>query len=64
MLSEDPGEVSYSSIGGLNEQIRDLREVQLRLAFAFHALHFIFAVYKSSVRWLTYRAHARYVTDD
>lgn len=26
MLSEDPGEVSYSSIGGLNEQIRDLRE--------------------------------------
>jgi len=28
MLSEDPGEVSYSSIGGLNEQIRDLREVR------------------------------------
>ncbi len=29
MLSEDPGEVSYSSIGGLNEQIRDLREVSI-----------------------------------
>merc|ERR1711941_236056 len=26
MLSEDPGEVSYSSIGGLQEQIRTLRE--------------------------------------
>jgi len=26
MLSEDPGEVSYSEIGGLSEQIRDLRE--------------------------------------
>merc|ERR1711879_531490 len=33
MLSEDPGEVSYSSIGGLNEQIRDLREtIELPLA--------------------------------
>jgi 26S proteasome regulatory subunit T4 len=27
MLAEDPGKVSYSSIGGLNEQIRELREV-------------------------------------
>merc|ERR1711871_622512 len=27
MLSEDPGDVSYSSVGGLNEQIRELREV-------------------------------------
>lgn len=27
MLAEDPGSVSYSSVGGLNEQIRELREV-------------------------------------
>lgn len=27
MLSEDPGKVSFSSVGGLNEQIRELREV-------------------------------------
>lgn len=27
MLSEDPGDVSYSSVGGLNEQIRAMREV-------------------------------------
>lgn len=27
MLSEDPGKVSFSSIGGLNDQIRELREV-------------------------------------
>eukprot|EP00304_Pavlova_gyrans_P001282 CAMPEP_0206035182 /NCGR_PEP_ID=MMETSP1466-20131121/1895_1 /ASSEMBLY_ACC=CAM_ASM_001126 /TAXON_ID=44452 /ORGANISM="Pavlova gyrans, Strain CCMP608" /LENGTH=393 /DNA_ID=CAMNT_0053409533 /DNA_START=31 /DNA_END=1212 /DNA_ORIENTATION=- len=27
MLSEDPGEVQYSSVGGLSEQIRELREV-------------------------------------
>lgn len=26
MLSEDPGKVDYSSIGGLGEQIRELRE--------------------------------------
>jgi len=27
MLAEDPGDVSYSAVGGLNEQIRELREV-------------------------------------
>jgi len=27
MMTEDPGEVAYSSIGGLADQIRDLREV-------------------------------------
>ena len=27
MLSEDPGAVSYTSVGGLHEQIRELREV-------------------------------------
>jgi len=27
MLAEDPGSVDYSTIGGLNEQIRELREV-------------------------------------
>jgi 26S proteasome regulatory subunit T4 len=27
MLNEDPGAVSFSSVGGLNEQIRELREV-------------------------------------
>jgi len=27
MLTEDPGDVNYSDVGGLNEQIRELREV-------------------------------------
>lgn len=27
MSHEDPGEVTYSAIGGLSEQIRELREV-------------------------------------
>merc|ERR1711988_308799 len=27
MMNEDPGDVTYSSVGGLNEQIRELREV-------------------------------------
>ena len=29
MSHEDPGSVSYSEIGGLSEQIRELREVSL-----------------------------------
>lgn len=28
MSHEDPGSVSYSEIGGLSEQIRELREVK------------------------------------
>lgn len=32
MSHEDPGSVSYSEIGGLSEQIRELREVQPRLS--------------------------------
>lgn len=31
MSHEDPGSVSYSEIGGLSEQIRELREVQQTL---------------------------------
>ena len=29
MSIEDPGDVSYSSVGGLSEQIRELREVRV-----------------------------------
>lgn len=32
MMTEDPGEVAYNSIGGLSEQIRELREVRGRKA--------------------------------
>jgi ATP-dependent 26S proteasome regulatory subunit len=31
MLAEDPGKISYSNIGGLNDQIRELREVSSSL---------------------------------
>ena len=31
MSHEDPGNVSYSAIGGLSEQIRELREVRNKL---------------------------------
>ena len=34
MLSEDPGSVSFSSVGGLQDQIRELREVRARAAAA------------------------------
>ena len=27
MLTEDPGDITWSSIGGLNDQIREIREV-------------------------------------
>ena len=29
MSHEDPGDVTYSAIGGLGEQIRELREVKI-----------------------------------
>lgn len=32
MSHEDPGSVSYSEIGGLSEQIRELREVRKTIA--------------------------------
>ena len=28
MLNEDPGKISFSDIGGLNDEIRQLREVK------------------------------------
>jgi ATP-dependent 26S proteasome regulatory subunit len=31
MSHEDPGDITYSDVGGLSEQIRELREVQLIL---------------------------------
>jgi len=33
MSHEDPGSVSYSEIGGLSEQIRELREVRVFSCF-------------------------------
>lgn len=33
MSHEDPGNITYSMIGGLSEQIRELREVSLLLYF-------------------------------
>jgi ATP-dependent 26S proteasome regulatory subunit len=31
MLNEDPGKISFSDIGGLNDEIRQLREVSFIL---------------------------------
>ncbi len=36
MVAEDPGNVSYAEIGGLNEQIRELREVYL--SYPYHPI--------------------------
>ena len=33
MLNEDPGNITYNDIGGLNEQIRELREVASPFSF-------------------------------
>lgn len=39
MKAEDPGSVSYSAIGGLSDQIRELREVFIVESFyLFHVL--------------------------
>lgn len=35
MSHEDPGDVTYAAIGGLQEQIRELREVKFYLYFKF-----------------------------
>lgn len=34
MTMEDPGDVSYSAVGGLSDQIRELREVRRICSFA------------------------------
>jgi 26S proteasome regulatory subunit T4 len=31
MLTEDPGQVAYNEVGGLSDQIRELREVRCRM---------------------------------
>jgi len=36
MSHEDPGEVTYSAIGGLSEQIRELREVYIIFIFSLY----------------------------
>lgn len=38
MSTEDPGNVSYSEIGGLNEEIRQLREVKYFSSFNINRL--------------------------
>lgn len=39
MSMEDPGEVNYSSVGGLPEQIRELREVRWWISCVQYVLH-------------------------
>lgn len=34
MSTEDPGDISYSNVGGLAEQIRELREVELSVSIS------------------------------
>lgn len=41
MTAEDPGDVSYSSVGGLSEQIRELREVGGTNIYFYFLFHFI-----------------------
>lgn len=41
MLNEDPGDVPYSSIGGLTEQIRELREVCFINAFCLSVFNYV-----------------------
>lgn len=38
MSMEDPGDISFAGIGGLSEQIRELREVKTKVIF-FSILH-------------------------
>lgn len=42
MSHEDPGDVKYSSIGGLSEQIRELREVSVTTETSIMHLFIIF----------------------
>jgi 26S proteasome regulatory subunit T4 len=45
MLAEDPGSVDYSTIGGLNEEIRELREVFVVYINVFIIYIFFFFFY-------------------
>lgn len=40
MSHEDPGNISYAEVGGLSEQIRELREVFLVQSFIFLTIEF------------------------
>lgn len=42
MAIEDPGDVPYSAVGGLNEQIREIREVKILLSALKRILSFTF----------------------
>jgi 26S proteasome regulatory subunit T4 len=44
MSHEDPGNVSYAQIGGLSEQIRELREVKKHGYITNNLLYFTFHV--------------------
>lgn len=46
MSHEDPGEVTYSAIGGLSEQIRELREVWVFICFFVLILLYLILCYK------------------
>ena len=43
MSHEDPGNITYSEIGGLNEQIRELREVGIAFHYSVMLRHSIIA---------------------
>jgi 26S proteasome regulatory subunit T4 len=36
MSMEDPGDISFAGIGGLSEQIRELREVRMEYSIYLH----------------------------
>jgi len=54
MSHEDPGDVKYSSIGGLAEQIRELREVSV-VQYLWVHLSFLFIRYTGKVAFWAFR---------
>ena len=41
MSIEDPGDVSYNQVGGLGEQIRELREVYMSRGMRFPTMWYV-----------------------
>jgi hypothetical protein len=48
MSTEDPGNISFAGIGGLSEQIRELREVHL-LKLNFRLLNYLYLILNYSL---------------
>ena len=53
MTAEDPGDVSYASVGGLSEQIRELREVCVCMSLPPPSLYTMWSLHSEPLSHLS-----------